>query len=273
MPSTIGSGMGGLHPSPLSKYMVAPHDTIFSIAKDFQISPQDLLKANPQVNQHSRALVMGMLLEIPLPPELGKKFYVVRAHDTLAGIAAQLQVSETDLLSANPSINHNSRALVVGQALRIPDALATSDDHPAWLKVAEAEARTGGRGAPFYCNGAGLGGDNWCSVFVNWVMRQVHLEGTHNAAAMSWLNWGHGLSAPRPGAIAILSDGKMHESGWEGIPWFHVTIFKSGSAHRFCGIGGNQSGGRGYPHVCESDFGPPLLVEARFRWPSKNVKS
>ena len=30
----------------------------------------------------------------------------------------------------------------------------------------------------------------WCSSFVNWVMKQAGIEGTNNAMAKSWMNWG-----------------------------------------------------------------------------------
>ena len=33
----------------------------------------------------------------------------------------------------------------------------------------------------------------WCSSFANWTMKQVGIEGTNNATASSWGNWGQKL--------------------------------------------------------------------------------
>ena len=44
----------------------------------------------------------------------------------------------------------------------------------------------------------------WCSGFTNWVFKQASIEGTNNARAYSWLNWGQELSLPAYGAIAVM---------------------------------------------------------------------
>lgn len=47
----------------------------------------------------------------------------------------------------------------------------------------------------------------WCSSFVNWVVTQAGIEGTHSAAAKSWLSWGDRIDQPIPGCIVVLKRG------------------------------------------------------------------
>jgi len=184
--------------------------------------------------------------------------YTVKPHDTLFSIAAHFGIEPSALLAANPAINRQTHALTAGQSLLIPDPPAT----PPWLTIALQEPAHGGHGAAYYRAGAGLGGDDWCSIFVNWVVKKAGLRGTGSAAARSWLDWGVALRHPKPGAIAILSDGNYTVRGYEGNPWFHVAIVTAGAATSLEVVGGNQ------PDVCRKHFGPPKLVEARFRWPA-----
>ena len=70
----------------------------------------------------------------------------------------------------------------------------------------------------------------WCSFFENWLMRQCGIEGTHSAAALSWLNWGIECDE-QVGAVVIFDYGGGHG---------HVTnLYEIHQDGLFC-IGGNQ---------------------------------
>ncbi len=43
----------------------------------------------------------------------------------------------------------------------------------------------------------------WCSAFVNWCLKQAGYEGTNNASARSWLDWGQAIEEPRRGCIVV----------------------------------------------------------------------
>ena len=77
----------------------------------------------------------------------------------------------------------------------------------------------------------------WCSAFVNWCMKEVGVEGTHNAAARSWLHWGKALAQPEPGAITILWRGSP--SGWQGHVGFYMGEHESNPNYIML-LGGNQ---------------------------------
>ena len=44
----------------------------------------------------------------------------------------------------------------------------------------------------------------WCSSFVNWVMIQAGRQGTNNALAKSWINWGSAQNPPSYGAVTVI---------------------------------------------------------------------
>jgi uncharacterized protein (TIGR02594 family) len=93
----------------------------------------------------------------------------------------------------------------------------------------------------------------WCSAFVNWVLKQVGIEGTGSAAARSWMTWG----APCPvryGAIAVLWRGP---ESWMG----HVGFVVSTTATRILVLGGNQD-----DQVEEKWFDRSKLLATR--WPA-----
>ena len=76
---------------------------------------------------------------------------------------------------------------------------------------------------------------SWCSSFANWCMKQGGIEGTHNAAARSWMQWGRGLSQPRVGCIVVFKRGT---SAWQGHVAFYLGTTALGNL--VC-LGGNQS--------------------------------
>ncbi len=76
----------------------------------------------------------------------------------------------------------------------------------------------------------------WCSAFVNWVVLKAGYGGTRSAAAKSWLDWGHHLTEPRTGAIAVIK--RISASADAG---FHVGFAVSSSTTVLRLLGGNQS--------------------------------
>lgn len=195
----------------------------------------------------------------------------VRSGDTLSIIALTYGVSLAQILQANPQIA-NPDLVGVGDQINIPGkgagAGAARDNNSANTKPGLVPARnlpypdlyqdapwmfhvcgelglwqkTGGAGRiEKYRSQTGLGDGDWCSIFVNWIMRQVGYTGTRSALAASWASWGVECQ-PRVGAIAVLNDGYLDAPRFPGNPWFHVTFFESGDAGGVTCIGGNQGG-------------------------------
>ena len=70
----------------------------------------------------------------------------------------------------------------------------------------------------------------WCSAFANWCLKQAGYEGTRNAAARSWLDWGEPIEAPRRGCIVVF----QREGGG------HVGFYVGETETEILVLGGNQ---------------------------------
>ena len=71
----------------------------------------------------------------------------------------------------------------------------------------------------------------WCSAFVNWVIREAGMEGTKNALARSWQQWGEHIDEPYIGCIVVFQREKKfgHVGFYLGENETHIQV-----------LGGNQ---------------------------------
>ena len=93
-------------------YVVKSGDSLWSIAKRYDISVDELKNAN---NLTSNLLTIGQ--ELVIPQTSGYKTYIVKSGDSLYKIARDNNVNVNDLISLN---NLNSTVLQIGQQLLIP---------------------------------------------------------------------------------------------------------------------------------------------------------
>jgi LysM repeat protein len=114
-------------------YTVQAGDTLWELARRFQVSLETLRAANPQLTDPN-ALVVGQILCIPgVAPgptcPAGTTTYTVRAGDTLFGIAQRLGTTVAELQRLNPGVDPSS--LQVGRILCVPAAPAPGPTCPA----------------------------------------------------------------------------------------------------------------------------------------------
>lgn len=114
-------------PPGLTPYVIRSGDTLYRIAQRFGTSVDAIRRANPGVNPNS--LQVGQLICVPSPtgapaPGMcpGGMPYVIRAGDTLYGIAARFRTTVQAILRANPGIDPNR--LSIGQTICVPRAMA-----------------------------------------------------------------------------------------------------------------------------------------------------
>lgn len=74
----------------------------------------------------------------------------------------------------------------------------------------------------------------WCSAFVNWCVLQCGINGTNDAMARSWLDWGEELKQPEPGCIVVLWR-KRRDSVFG-----HVGFYVAHDDENVFILGGNQ---------------------------------
>ncbi len=106
-----------------NKYTVKSGDTLYSIAKKYNVTVKALAKANNITNYN--LIRVGQVLTIPgktpsppvTPPATSAK-YTVKAGDTLYSIARIYKVTVPALAKANNITNYN--LISVGQVLKIP---------------------------------------------------------------------------------------------------------------------------------------------------------
>ena len=99
-------------------YVVRPGDTLFSIARMYNVTVDQLIRANPGIDPNN--LMVGQLVCIPECDDIpcpGGNIYVVRQNDSLASILLRFDISIMDLEAGNPNIDIDR--IRVGQELCI----------------------------------------------------------------------------------------------------------------------------------------------------------
>jgi LysM repeat protein len=111
-------------PANPSQYTVKPGDWLYKIARDFGVSPQDLIAANPQINPNA-ILQPGTVLNIPgaAPAgtgggDTGGKTYTVKLGDNLFRIALNNGTTYQKLAELNGIAPPYT--VFVGQVLKLP---------------------------------------------------------------------------------------------------------------------------------------------------------
>jgi spore germination protein len=94
-------------------HVVKPGESIYSIARQYDVSPQKIISDNELENPDQ--LVVGQTIVILE----GVRRYTVRPGDSIYGIARRYDVSVADILEANPEIT-NPALLQIGQTINIP---------------------------------------------------------------------------------------------------------------------------------------------------------
>ena len=122
-----GGTVSAAAPPWTGRYTVRPGDSLTAIAQHYGVSLQTLADANGL--DWRRPLLIGVVLRVPsssTAPTAWKGTYVVRAGDTLSGIALRYHVSLARLAAANGL--DPAGLLLIGARLRIPAAAASGLD-------------------------------------------------------------------------------------------------------------------------------------------------
>ena len=103
-------------------------ETVYSIARTYQVSPESILKLNPTASTGIKA---GETLTIPQQQNgtQEKRFHTIQAGETLYKLTKTYQVSADDICKANPGLTaENFKA---GMVIRIPASTTPMNTTPA----------------------------------------------------------------------------------------------------------------------------------------------
>ena len=110
-------------------YTIRAGDTIYNLANRYNVSVDDILRANPGIDPNN--LQIGQVICIPAPRCPGGTLYTIRAGDTIYNLANRYNVSVNDILKANPGIDPNN--LQIGQVICIPAATPPQPSCPGGM--------------------------------------------------------------------------------------------------------------------------------------------
>ena len=95
----------------------------------------------------------------------------------------------------------------------------------------------------------------WCSSFINWCVTKAGLEGTDNALARSWMDWGIPVDVPMLGDIIVLKRRRRGSDALTGSRGgYHVGIFVRASRGRIRLLGGNQRNAVRYSYYSQRRY-------------------
>lgn len=205
----------------IQTYTIQKNDTLFGIAKKFNLNPETILWGNATLIENPNAIFPGQALNI-LP--IDGALRVVQAGDTLENIAKVFNGTVEAIINfPGNDLDPNNPEITLGQSLIIPGGWRES---VAW-QLPIASRTSAGRGTssePGACPGS-YSGPIGAGVFV-WPTRNRYLSGT------DYLPNGHpGLDiAAGLGAGLFAADtGVVVFAGWSNVGYGILTIIDHGN--------------------------------------------
>lgn len=102
-------------------HIVKQGDSLYSIAKKYNVHLEDVVKANPEISNPD-VIDVGMKVKIPSqtkPPLEVIHHHIVQQGDTLWKLSKAWGIQLTDMIKANPQLK-NPNALLTGEVVNIP---------------------------------------------------------------------------------------------------------------------------------------------------------
>lgn len=98
-------------------YAVEEGDTLYSIARMYGTTVNELIAANPGMTEMSM-LYIGQMICVPIPKPCNGQRYTVQPGDTYYSISRKYSITVSELMAANPGVPTNS--LTAGMVICIP---------------------------------------------------------------------------------------------------------------------------------------------------------
>ncbi|BBI32550.1 LysM peptidoglycan-binding domain-containing protein [Cohnella abietis] len=128
-------------------HMVKQGDSLYSIAKKYNVSLEDIIKANPEISNPD-VIDVGMKVKVPSQSKPALEVihhHIVQQGDTLWKLSKAWGIQLVDLIKANPQLK-NPNALLTGEVVNIPKTANGTAVSPAATMhegAAHGKANTG----------------------------------------------------------------------------------------------------------------------------------
>jgi morphogenetic protein associated with SpoVID len=102
-------------------HIVKQGDTLYLIAQKYNVSLEDIVKANPEISNPD-AIDVGMKVKIPSQPKTALEVihhHIVQQGDSLWKLSKAWGIQLADMIKANPQLK-NPNALLTGEVVNIP---------------------------------------------------------------------------------------------------------------------------------------------------------
>ncbi len=203
----------------MGTYAIDSGDTLYSIARKYNISFSNLMKLNPQITDAGKINV-GQLVNVPgnESPQPTAQYTTAAAAPPSTAVIVPAPASGGQT-SGTPWLDIAAQEMEMG-VMEIEGA----EDNPRIVEYHQATSLH-----------ATDDETPWCSAFANWCMKQVGIAGTDSAASISWRTWGQAVG-PIPGALvcfnghvgflhSIRSDGKLLILGGNQSNQVKITLY------------------------------------------------
>jgi murein DD-endopeptidase MepM/ murein hydrolase activator NlpD len=206
------------------QYTVAQGDSVFSLAKQYNITPESLLWANESaLNDSADALSPGITLNIP---PVDGVYYQWKKGDTVESVAKEYKAKEDDILNypgnkidlSNPSIGEGSYIMIPGG----------SQELMSWANSSSGEGTTSVSASAFGPNGcSSTGGASGSGSFI-WPTANHFLSGNDYYSG----HLGIDIAADFGAGIVAADSGVVTYAGWSDTGYGNLVIINHGNGYQ-----------------------------------------
>jgi len=201
-------------------YTVQPGDTLFGIALLFNLAPETVLWANPDLKDNPDLMNVGMVLDVP---PLDGVVHVVQDDDTLESIAEKYKVQVDAIVNAEWNSLRQGQKPIAGQHLIVPGGKRELVVWQLPVKSTGAAAVAFASAHAGFCAGvevAALGTGSF-----------IWPESAHRLGGNPYAYWHRAIDLPQPSGNPVYAsdNGTVVYAGWNTWGYGNLIVLDHGN--------------------------------------------